>query len=391
MAGADRALTMDLHSAQIQGFFDIPFDHLYAAPVLIEYFAQKNIPDLVVVAPDIGGVEDGARLRQAPGRRPGARRQAPAAARRGRDHEHHRRRRGQERRCCSTTSSRPAGTLCQAAEAIRAAGRARTSTRGVTHGVFVPGLVRAHRRLADQGAGDHRHAQPRRTCRCRRTSRELSVAGSAGRGGAAHPRGALAQLAVRLTHRAPSARPDDRPRDPKSRRNAMAVIPLKRQAPRAARQGRRPQGARAGEIPGVLYGHGEDAGRRWRSGAREFEVALRAAQGRQRDRQPGASARRRVHRADPRRAVRPAHRASILHLDFQHISLTETIEVEGRRAPDRRCRSASRTAAASSSTSLRELEVRCLPTAIPPSIDVDVSAPQHRRLDPRARPRRCPT
>jgi ribose-phosphate pyrophosphokinase len=56
-AGADRALTMDLHSAQIQGFFDIPFDHLYAAPVLIEYFAKKRIPNLVVVAPDIGSVK----------------------------------------------------------------------------------------------------------------------------------------------------------------------------------------------------------------------------------------------------------------------------------------------------------------------------------------------
>ncbi len=57
VAGADRALTMDLHSAQIQGFFDIPFDHLYAAPVLIEYFSKKKIPDLVVVAPDIGSVK----------------------------------------------------------------------------------------------------------------------------------------------------------------------------------------------------------------------------------------------------------------------------------------------------------------------------------------------
>jgi ribose-phosphate pyrophosphokinase len=57
VAGADRALTMDLHSAQIQGFFDIPFDHLYAAPVLIEYFAKKQIPDMVVVAPDIGSVK----------------------------------------------------------------------------------------------------------------------------------------------------------------------------------------------------------------------------------------------------------------------------------------------------------------------------------------------
>jgi len=57
IAGADRALTMDLHSAQIQGFFDIPFDHLYAAPVLIEYFQERHIADLVVVAPDIGSVK----------------------------------------------------------------------------------------------------------------------------------------------------------------------------------------------------------------------------------------------------------------------------------------------------------------------------------------------
>jgi len=57
VAGADRVLTMDLHSAQIQGFFDIPFDHLYAAPVLIEYFQQLELPNLVVVAPDVGGVK----------------------------------------------------------------------------------------------------------------------------------------------------------------------------------------------------------------------------------------------------------------------------------------------------------------------------------------------
>jgi ribose-phosphate pyrophosphokinase len=56
-AGADRVLTMDLHSPQIQGFFDIPFDHLYAAPVIVEHFAKKKISDLVVVAPDIGSVK----------------------------------------------------------------------------------------------------------------------------------------------------------------------------------------------------------------------------------------------------------------------------------------------------------------------------------------------
>lgn len=55
-AGASRVLAMDLHSAQIQGYFDIPFDHVYGSPVLLEYLASKNLPDLVVVSPDVGGV-----------------------------------------------------------------------------------------------------------------------------------------------------------------------------------------------------------------------------------------------------------------------------------------------------------------------------------------------
>jgi ribose-phosphate pyrophosphokinase len=56
-AGADRVLTMDLHTQQIQGFFDIPVDHLYAAPVIYRYFRKKKLNDLVVVSPDIGGVK----------------------------------------------------------------------------------------------------------------------------------------------------------------------------------------------------------------------------------------------------------------------------------------------------------------------------------------------
>ncbi|MBI2818928.1 MAG: ribose-phosphate pyrophosphokinase [Acidobacteria bacterium] len=56
-AGANRALTMDLHTPQIQGFFNIPVDHLFAAPVLVEYFQKLNLPNLTVVAPDAGGVE----------------------------------------------------------------------------------------------------------------------------------------------------------------------------------------------------------------------------------------------------------------------------------------------------------------------------------------------
>lgn len=56
-AGANRVLTMDLHAQQIQGFFDIPVDHLYAAPVMYDYLKKKNIPDLVVVSPDVGGLK----------------------------------------------------------------------------------------------------------------------------------------------------------------------------------------------------------------------------------------------------------------------------------------------------------------------------------------------
>ena len=56
-AGADRALTMDLHAPQIQGFFAIPVDHLFAAPVLVEHFRQLALPNLTIIAPDAGGVE----------------------------------------------------------------------------------------------------------------------------------------------------------------------------------------------------------------------------------------------------------------------------------------------------------------------------------------------
>ena len=55
-AGADRLLTMDLHAAQLAGFFDVPVDHLFAAPVLLEAIRSLEIPDLVIVSPDAGGV-----------------------------------------------------------------------------------------------------------------------------------------------------------------------------------------------------------------------------------------------------------------------------------------------------------------------------------------------
>jgi ribose-phosphate pyrophosphokinase len=56
-AGASRALTLDLHAPQIQGYFNVPVDHLYASPVLVDYFTRKNLGELTVVSPDAGGVE----------------------------------------------------------------------------------------------------------------------------------------------------------------------------------------------------------------------------------------------------------------------------------------------------------------------------------------------
>ncbi len=139
VAGADRALTMDLHSAQIQGFFDIPFDHLYAAPVLIEHFARKNIPNLMVVAPDIGSVK----MARAYAKRLGAelglvdkRRPKPDAV--------------EVMNIIGEVEGRnvvlfddvvtTGRTLLQAAETIRKAG-AKEVYAGVTHGMFAPGSL----------------------------------------------------------------------------------------------------------------------------------------------------------------------------------------------------------------------------------------------------------
>lgn len=55
-SGVDRVLAMDLHSAQIQGYFDIPCDHIYGSPVLVNYLAKKDLGEIVVVSPDVGGV-----------------------------------------------------------------------------------------------------------------------------------------------------------------------------------------------------------------------------------------------------------------------------------------------------------------------------------------------
>jgi ribose-phosphate pyrophosphokinase len=56
-SGADRALAMDLHAAQIQGFFDIPMDHLFASPVVVQYLRQLDLANMTIVSPDVGGVK----------------------------------------------------------------------------------------------------------------------------------------------------------------------------------------------------------------------------------------------------------------------------------------------------------------------------------------------
>ena len=56
-AGADRVITMDLHAPQLQGFFDIPVDHLYSSALLVKYFKNKNIPNLAIASPDVGGMK----------------------------------------------------------------------------------------------------------------------------------------------------------------------------------------------------------------------------------------------------------------------------------------------------------------------------------------------
>lgn len=66
-AGVDRVLTMDLHAQQLQGFFDIPVDHLYALPVMLDYLRNLGLQDLVVVSPDVGGVKMASAYAQALG------------------------------------------------------------------------------------------------------------------------------------------------------------------------------------------------------------------------------------------------------------------------------------------------------------------------------------
>ena len=133
-AGAHRVLALDLHAAQIQGFFDIPVDHLFATPVLLEYFRNQSLEDVTVVSPDAGGVERArafAKRMNAPLAIIDKRREEANVAEimniigdvRGRN--------------CILLDDLidTAGTLVKGADAIMAAG-AKSVTAAATHGVF---------------------------------------------------------------------------------------------------------------------------------------------------------------------------------------------------------------------------------------------------------------
>ena len=98
-AGVNRILTMDLHAQQIQGFFDIPVDHLYAAPVMYDYLKKKSLPDLVVVSPDVGGLKMAHAYSQVLEAGAGHRGQAAQERHGSGIHGGHRRNPGQKHRC----------------------------------------------------------------------------------------------------------------------------------------------------------------------------------------------------------------------------------------------------------------------------------------------------
>jgi ribose-phosphate pyrophosphokinase len=138
-AGADRVLSVDMHAKQLQGFFDIPIDHLSAEPVIIEYLKQKKIEDLTVVAPDVGNIKTASRYATALN--------AELAI------IHKRRLSGKEvlfEEIIGNVKDRnivmvddmisTAGTICGAANMVKQLG-ARRIVAGATHGVFAEPAV----------------------------------------------------------------------------------------------------------------------------------------------------------------------------------------------------------------------------------------------------------
>jgi hypothetical protein len=153
--GVERVLTMDLHADQIQGFFDIPVDNIYASPVLLSDLKSKNYRDLVVVSPDVGGVVRARALAKQLGcdlaiidkRRPTANVSEVMHVIGEID----------GRNCVIMDDMiDTAGTLVKAAEVLKERGAKQRLRLLHAPGVLGPG-DRAHPRLADRRGGDHQH------------------------------------------------------------------------------------------------------------------------------------------------------------------------------------------------------------------------------------------
>ena len=134
-AGTNRVLTMDLHKAQIQGFFDIPVDHLFAAPVIIEYLRAAGLPEPDDRVARCRRRRARARLREAARRRAGGHRQAAHRRWHGGSDERDRRRGRAGPASSRTTSSTRPGTITKAATALKANGAERVLACAV-HGVL---------------------------------------------------------------------------------------------------------------------------------------------------------------------------------------------------------------------------------------------------------------
>ena len=133
-AGADRVVSMDMHAAQLQGFFDIPVDHLMAESVLSRYFKRKKIEDLTIVAPDVGNMKMAARYADALGGELAIIHKRRVSGRKVECKEIIGDIEGRNVVMCDDIIS-TAGTVCEAAKLLKERG-AKSVIAGATHGVF---------------------------------------------------------------------------------------------------------------------------------------------------------------------------------------------------------------------------------------------------------------
>jgi ribose-phosphate pyrophosphokinase len=194
VAGVNRLLTLDLHADQIQGFFDIPVDNVYATPILLGDLFKMGYKNQVVVSPDVGGVVR-ASDRQEARERPRDHRQAPAAPERRHGDEHHRRRERQDVRDHGRHGRHGEHALRSGA-CVEGAGRG--AGRGVLH---APGVVRArgepHRAVGDRRAGGDRHHSAEAGGRGVPEDSRRERRGADGRDDETDLRGELGELPVR--------------------------------------------------------------------------------------------------------------------------------------------------------------------------------------------------